>query len=186
MRKRLVAAVTAATVLTPLAAFAQAPPAPAAAHPRPRRNGPRRGRRGASPICRAPTRTAPSRRSSGRPTSAAASSSPPRKWRRSRSGAQEQSGDEGRTEGHARGRRARLQRLLVGPRHQGHQPAHVAGRGSAGRQGAGADGRGAEARAPTRRSGRPSAAPARPGAAPTPGWIAAPSSGASPAACPAR
>ena len=40
--------------------------------------------------------------------------------------AQEQSGDEGRIERDARRRRARLQRLLVGPWHQGHDATHLA------------------------------------------------------------
>ena len=60
--------------------------------------------------------------------------------------AQEQSGDEGRIERDTRRRRARLQRLLVGPRHQGHDAAHLAGDRSAGRSRAGADRRGKEAR----------------------------------------
>ena len=87
---------------------------------------------------------------------------------------------------HARRRRARLQRLLVGSRHESHDAAHVAGGRSSRRPRAGVDRGGAQARGRRGASGRRSAAPARADAAPTPGSIAARSSAASRAACPAR
>ena len=71
------------TIAVALLILAPAVVAPAAAQEP--RNWTRRGRPGVSPICRAPTRTAPSRRSSGPRTSRAASSSRKRKWPRSRS-----------------------------------------------------------------------------------------------------
>ena len=103
--------------------------------------------------------------------------------REARAGAERRRGSH---EGHPRRRRARLQRLLVGSRHQGDDAADVAGDRSAGRPRAGADRGREEARGRRRRSGRRFAAPARTGAAPTPGSIAARSSAASRAACPAR
>ena len=47
--------------------------------------------------------------------------------------AQQSGGDDGRSQGERAGRRACLQRLLVGSRHEGHDAAHVAGGGAGGR-----------------------------------------------------
>ena len=87
-----------------------------------------------------------SRRSSDRPTSAAASSSRAEEvaaLEKRRPGAGRRRRPQ---QGHARRRRARLQRLLVGSRHEGDDAAHVAGGRSAGRPRARAD-RGGEAAA---------------------------------------